>query len=126
MKTVDYLNLMNDELLWTDYRIAKELKTTKQTISNYRNKDQHFRDDIAILVAKKLNIDPLRVLADVHAQRAKDPAVKKVWQKLAASAAMLLLSTSFTMYSPDVSANASSGTILQVIDYAQLGCFLKD
>lgn len=119
MDTNDYLNLIKERNGWSDYRIAKELGISRGTVSNYRIKEQHFRDDIAIKVAELLGFRRQKVLADIHAARSKDPSVKKVWERIAASAAMLLVSLNIMAYTPEASANSISPTVLPFIDYAQ-------
>lgn len=119
MNTVDYVNLLKEQHGWSDYRIAKNLGVSRSTISNYRHVGGEFSDPLVIKVAEFLNIDPLKVLADIHAARAKDPEVKKTWEKIAASAAVLLVSLNIMAYTPEATANSIRPTVLPFIDYAQ-------
>lgn len=91
MKTTDYLELLKEKLGWSDYRIAKEIGITRASVSAYRNQGTEFSDESAIKVAKLLDISELKILADMHAARAKDPTVKKSWQKIASTAAGIIL-----------------------------------
>ncbi len=67
----------------SDYRLAKILKVTKSAVSRYRGGGAFFSDEIAMRVAADLNLEPGYVLACVHAERAKQPAIKAVWEDLA-------------------------------------------
>jgi predicted transcriptional regulator len=120
MKTVDYLDELNEKKGWTDYRIAKELGISRSTVSNYRVKDQHFRDDIAIHVAEILGIDPLKVVADAHAQRAKDDETKGFWQKIAGTAAAAIISLTILAQTTDIASISHASEFANNTDYTQL------
>lgn len=80
------------EGLTSDYQAAKILGLTKQSISNHKKKINISLDDqAAYKVAKLLNLDPLYVIADQHAEREQDKKLKNIWLKLAGSAASFLL-----------------------------------
>lgn len=79
--TVDFL----DELKArnggaSDYAIAKILGVTRSAVSNYRNGKSHFDDLTAARVAKLLEIDPALVVMAVHAERAKKPEERALWE----------------------------------------------
>lgn len=78
----------------SEYGLAKALKISQQALAQIR--DRGLSDERALQIATLLNLDPAAVLASVHAERAKDPAVRKVWEKLAktiraAAAAVLIV-----------------------------------
>jgi hypothetical protein len=77
---------MDDGRPATDYRLAKLLSITTTAISRYQNHGGTFGDDIALRVAELLGEKPLHVLACMNAERARNEAVKKVWQSAAAVA----------------------------------------
>ena len=80
---------MDDGRPATDYRLAKLLSITTTAISRYQNHGGTFGDDIALRVAELLGEKPLHVLACMNAERARNEAVKKVWQSAAAAAVVL-------------------------------------
>lgn len=88
MRTVEYLDEIKRQYrLTSDYQVHKLLGVSKQSITHYRNGHSSFADDVAARVAMLLKLDPLRVLADVHAERAKSEAARAVWRMIAARAA---------------------------------------
>lgn len=94
--TNDFLDMLKARRgLASDYAVAKFLGCSPSRISNYRSKRSHFGDDEAILMAELLEIDPAYVLANIHAERAKDEVQKRVWKdlvkRLGGTAAALLL-----------------------------------
>jgi transcriptional regulator with XRE-family HTH domain len=68
----------------SDYKIAKLLGVTHQTVSKWRIGKDFFGDSTAIRVANMLGIDPKYVVACAHAERAKEPEEKTIWQGIAA------------------------------------------
>lgn len=84
MNTPEYLDALRAKLnLPSDYALAKQLGLTRQAISNYRAGTNHFEDEIAMEVAKILEMHPGIVLLDMRRQRAKNPETKAVWTTLA-------------------------------------------
>lgn len=81
---------MGDGRTATDYRLAKVLNVTTTTISRYQNHGGTFDDNVALRVAELLEEKPLHVLACMNAERARNEAVKKVWQSAAATAVITL------------------------------------
>lgn len=66
----------------SDYALAKNvLSISPESVSQMR--ERGLSDDRAVQVAEILGLDPGAVLAGVHAERAKSPAVRKAWEKLA-------------------------------------------
>jgi len=70
--------------LASDYAAAKLLGITTAQVSRYRTGRDHFGDEISLRVAALLGEDPGAVLAQVHADRAKDPAARAAWLGLLA------------------------------------------
>lgn len=84
MKTVDFLDALKARYeIASDYALAPFLGVSQQTISQYRAKPQYLDDKVAIKVAQLLDLHPGYVLACVHAERAKRPEVREVWEKTA-------------------------------------------
>lgn len=68
----------------SDYALAKSvLKINPESL--YQMRERGLSDDRAVQVAEMLGLDSGAVLAGVHAERAKSPAVRKAWEKLAAT-----------------------------------------
>ena len=99
MKTVDYLGAIKKRHnIKSDYAVAKLLKVSRQTISGYRNTGSTFDHVVAARAAALLDLDPVKVLADIEverAERAKLPEQREVWErvvkKLATGAGALLV-----------------------------------
>lgn len=65
----------------TDNALARQiLKVDPTSLKAMRKRG--VSDERALQIAAMLEIDPGAVLAAVHAERAKDPAVKEVWESL--------------------------------------------
>lgn len=79
----------------SDYALAAELGITRSAVSRLRNRKDFFGDSTAIRVAELLEIDPAIVVAAAHAERAKKPEERAVWesmiQKLGGVAASVLI-----------------------------------
>lgn len=90
----------------TDYKLAKALGWHQQKISNYKN--GRMADDAeAIALAKAAGLEPKKVLAEMHAERAKSPEIKKLWKEIAAgiAASMILIFISMFALPKPASAN---------------------
>lgn len=81
--------------LTSDYALAREvLKVDQTTLTAMRRRG--LSEERALQIATLLGMDPGEVLATIRAERADDPAVKKVWEKVAktirsAAAAVLVI-----------------------------------
>lgn len=64
----------------SDRALARILKISQASINNWRAIG--LPDERVLQFATLLGIDPVSVMAAVHAERAKDPAVRKVWESL--------------------------------------------
>jgi hypothetical protein len=103
MKTVDFLDAVKTRHdIPSDYALAAFLGTSRQALSNHRN-GRPLSDELALAVAQKLGVAPGYVLACVHAERATDDTLAKVWMGLAkaakrsgAAAACAILSVAFS------------------------------
>lgn len=66
----------------SDYALAPVLGVTKQEISKLRNRKAFIGDTTALRVAELLSIDPAQVIASAHAERAKRPEERAVWESI--------------------------------------------
>jgi transcriptional regulator with XRE-family HTH domain len=94
--------------LTSDYQLAKFLGVRQQTVSNYRNRKSGLDETMALKIADALGVDPAHVLTCVAAERAKDAAVKKAWQRAAAATAAAVL---IALALPDPGAQLDALTI---------------
>jgi len=82
--TLEFLDAVSKKLGGaSDYAIAKELGVTRAAVSRYRNGQSAFDDETAIRVARILDIDPAAVVTAAHAERTKNPEVRRLWTSLA-------------------------------------------
>jgi len=106
MKTTEYLDAIKRKHgIQSDYAISKTLGISRQAISNYRKGSAFFDDVVCLKVAELLNLDPMKVIADIHMERTKDPEVRKIWRRLArqvgrAAAVVLLAGQVVTLPAP--------------------------
>jgi transcriptional regulator with XRE-family HTH domain len=83
MKTSQYLDLLKAHYdLTSDYQIAKKAGLSTQSVSRYRLNKTSFDDLTAIRIAELLEIEPAKIMADMHALRAKDAETRAVWERL--------------------------------------------
>lgn len=80
MKTVDYLNRVKNRLgISSDYALAKALGMGRSNASSLMNGKTTMGDETALKVAQILDVHPVIVLADVHAERERNPEIQAVW-----------------------------------------------
>lgn len=76
----------------SDYALAIALGITRSSVSKLRNGKDCLGDETAEKVAELLGIEPAYVVACCHAERAKKPSQRRLWETVAekfAHAAML-------------------------------------
>ena len=101
----------------SDYKLAQVLGVVQSAVTHWRSGRSSPDDVIAARLAEMAGQDPLSVIAELHAARAKTPDAKQLWMRMAmqlrhavagvmfaVGAAMLLIAGSPT------SAEASTGT----------------
>ena len=92
MTTIEYIDALKARYgLRSEYAVAKFLNVTTSTSLNWRHGKSHFEDEMALRVAELLDLEPSRVLADMHAQRAKSENVRAAWLKIAEGATAVFL-----------------------------------
>jgi DNA-binding XRE family transcriptional regulator len=69
----------------SDYKLAKLLGVPRTTISNYRTGRSQMDDRIAIRIAELVGVPPVSVVAEIHAERARDPNSQAFWAELGAA-----------------------------------------
>lgn len=88
----------------SDYELAKRFEVTRQRISGIRKGELPMDNATAYHVAIALDIDPAMVIADLEAQREKNPQRREFWagfiQRAAVVAALVCtLALSFSVTS---------------------------
>lgn len=72
----------------SDYKLAMLLRATSTSVvSNYRHGRSHPDDKMAQRIAEAANMDAGYVAACIHAQRATDDEVRRMWEGVAAKLA---------------------------------------
>jgi len=81
MKTASYyINEIKKKGEFTsDYSIAKMLGVNRQAMTGYK-KGGNFNDKAAFIVAEYLDIDPLLLIAEMNAQRARTAEDSGFWK----------------------------------------------
>ncbi|HEX7890309.1 MAG TPA: helix-turn-helix domain-containing protein [Ramlibacter sp.] len=70
MKAAEWIDRLKDARGWeSDYRAAKELGLSRNTISNYRSGTRTLDDETAVKVAEALEVEPEIIILDQHAER---------------------------------------------------------
>lgn len=86
MKTTEYCAALKRRWkISSDYELAKRLGVSKQAISNYVNGQRAFDVTTAARVAEILELEPLRVIADMELERGSSP---ELWKRLRDAAAI--------------------------------------
>lgn len=82
MKAADWIDRIKVKNGWSDYRVAKTLGFSANTISTYRKSGGPMDENIAIKVAHELEVNPAIVLADQAMERAKDGEARTAWNEI--------------------------------------------
>lgn len=69
--------------LTSDYQVAKLLDVRTQTITSYRTGRTQMNDEMALRATRVIGRATAPVFAQLAAERASHPDVKKVWQEAA-------------------------------------------
>ncbi len=115
MKAAAWIDRVKAARGWeSDYRVAKELATTRQAISDYRTRTATMDEDMAVKVANTLSIDPAIILTDQAMERAKNTEARSAWsavlERLGGVAVSIFLTAGLgwsMLASPDVQARDS-------------------
>lgn len=77
MKAVDWIEkIKTTHGIESDYGVAKKLGVSRFTVSGYRNRPgATFDEEIAFKVAESLGVDPVGIIIDQLAERAKNPQI---------------------------------------------------
>lgn len=80
MDTLEYLAACKKRLgIESDYALAKALGVSQTGISNYRTGRSRIDDNVALTIAQILGVNPLVVIAQANAERARTPELRAKW-----------------------------------------------
>lgn len=86
LNTLDFIDMVKEKYsLTSDYQFFKFTGFGQSTVSSYRSQKQYLSDTHALHIAQLLSLPAPFVLACVHAERAKNQAVKLEWNNAAAA-----------------------------------------
>lgn len=63
----------------SNYKLAQLLGVERQMVSKWRSGNDQLSDVMAVRLADQLNIQPLRIIGEVNAEKARDARTKMVW-----------------------------------------------
>ena len=91
--------------LQTDYELAQRLDIPRGHVAEMRHGQRAMKAYVAAKIAVTLNLDPAQVIADLEAQREKNPKKRAFWQSFLSRAAMLGLACTLGWISSDLPAS---------------------
>lgn len=92
MKPAEYLEAAKARLnIASDYALAKRLGVRPQSMTGYTDGSRNIPLDMAYKLAITLELDPAQVVADLEAQREKNPQRKDFWTGFISRAATVLM-----------------------------------
>jgi transcriptional regulator with XRE-family HTH domain len=84
MKASEWIDRVKIARGWdTDYRVAKELGLSKQTVGSYRGKVATMDEDTAEKIAAALKLNPAGIVLDQTAERTKNPITRAALSRMA-------------------------------------------
>jgi len=103
----------------SDYAIAKRIGCRPSALSRYRKRPASTMDDqAAIGIAEILGLDPLQVIADQQAERAKNAKARDFWKQFAAAAAAIMALFFISDLSINTTAYIKKAQTVENIHYA--------
>ena len=83
MDSIQYLQMAKEKLnVQSDYALAPHLGVTRSAVSKVVTGRSTLGDETAIKVADILGLPRAAVLADVYAEREKNPEIAAVWKSV--------------------------------------------
>ena len=81
--TVSIVDRLNEWKGWTDYRVSKMLEVSPQAVQHWRKSGVVMSDETAMKAAEILGLPPEFILANIHAERAKNTVSYEPLERLA-------------------------------------------
>lgn len=97
-----------------DAEIARKVGVSRATVSRWRSGDRIPTDAETRAIAQVIKANELELLAEVSAARAKDPATRAAWERMAAmcsriaASLALAFATLFFSHSPEIQAASTT------------------
>lgn len=83
MNTQEYLDAAKSALgIESDYALAKELRISREYVSQFRTGKRNLSDDIAMHIADIIGKHRALVMLDIHRERAKSDAERDLWEEI--------------------------------------------
>ena len=82
LTTNTLLNLLKQHNDWSDYRIAKMLEVSHQSVSGWRTKGHVMSEEAGLRAAKILGLDPEIVVLSLQCERKKNTIVEPLYREL--------------------------------------------
>jgi predicted transcriptional regulator len=83
MKSKEYLDKAKVKLgIQSDYALAKALRVSQPAVINYRKGRSVMEDDVALKLARILELNPMEVIATANLERAKSDEMRAVWSEI--------------------------------------------
>jgi transcriptional regulator with XRE-family HTH domain len=99
----------------SEYALAKRLGIAQRRFSAWKVGREWPDNEACYKLANALKIDPLKMIADIEAQKAKKPEKAEFWRSVLAKAACVIFVTNVTFVMSPSPAKAASLT--QVTDF---------
>lgn len=98
MQANDLLNAAKDRLkLESDYALAKRLNLPRQSMPGIREGKRNLPLDVAYRLAIILEVDPAQVVAELEAERERNPQRAEFWRSFLSRAAVLTVTVACTL-----------------------------
>ena len=98
MQANDLINAAKDRLkLASDYQIAKRLNLPRQSMPGIREGTRPLPLDVAYKLAIILELDPAQVVAELEAERERNPVRAEFWRSFLSRAALLVVTVACTL-----------------------------
>jgi len=98
MQANDLLNAAKDRLkLVSDYQLAKRLNLPRQSMPGIREGTRPLPLDVAYKLAIILELDPAQVVAELEAERERNPQRAEFWRSFLSRAALLVVTVACTL-----------------------------
>lgn len=128
MTPTEYLDAAKEKMgLSSDYELAKRLGIPNANLPGMRRGERNIPLDVAFKLAITLELDPAQVVADLEAQREKNPKRREFWSGfIRRAAAVVVLACTLALNFSDISGDAAvtlGGAV--AVSAAALFCLLR-
>lgn len=124
--SADFLDDLQKKLgVESDYAVGKALDIHRQQLSHYRLLKGAFDDAMCVRVAEVLGLDSAYVMACMHCQRAKQPEVKKTWERLATLSMGVTAALLVALLVPFTSADDMQYGLMAVTEFGTTVYYVK-